>query len=71
MFIFLTMLNGVNAFGLRTDYSINTEFKPDTTPLDVFMVLFMVCTIEIVVLKIMVDDDGTLPDEIPSSITQN
>lgn len=71
MFQFLSMLNNVNGLGLRTEYPINTQYKQDTTPLDVFMALFMFCTIEIVVLKIMVLDDNASTEEPHSSLSQN
>lgn len=65
--LFLSLLNSVNDLALRTDYPFGPEYRHNTTHLDVFMALFMVCTFEIVVLKIMVSDDTPLPEEHDSN----
>lgn len=58
MLLFL-FLSGVDGLGLRDDYYGGTNYRHDTSHLDVFMALFMMCTIEIVVLKIMISDNLT------------
>lgn len=61
--LFLSLLSSVDALGLRTDYPFGPQYRHNTTHLDIFMAIFMVCTFEIVILKIMVSDDTTLPEE--------
>lgn len=70
IFLLLSLFNSVNGLGLRTDYPFGTPYRHDTTHLDVFMALFMICTIEIVLLKIMVTQEISMPEEPESSETQ-
>nr|CAI5839867.1 unnamed protein product [Callosobruchus analis] len=41
----------------RQDYPPGIELQPNMIHIDVFMALFMVCALEVVVLKTMVFDD--------------
>lgn len=63
MFLFSRWLNGGNGMVLGSDNSYYTHHKEDIMHLDVFMALFMVCTIEIVVLKIMLFDETVLQED--------
>lgn len=70
MFLFLSLFYSVNSLGLRADYPFGTTYRHDGTHLDVFMALFMVCTIEIVLLKIMVTDEISLSEEPETNESQ-
>ncbi|KAG5882328.1 hypothetical protein JTB14_037613 [Gonioctena quinquepunctata] len=58
MFLFPFILGGVENLATKGDYPPGTSFRPNTTYMDIFMALFMVCAIEVVVLKIMVFDES-------------
>lgn len=69
MFLFVGLLNGLDGFGLKYDQPGGTQFRQDATHLDIFMALFMVCTIEIVVLKIMdLQEQNDIEENDSSSI---
>lgn len=58
MFLFCSILSSVENLGMRGDYPPGTAFRRDTTHMDVFMALFMICAIEIVVLRIAIFDES-------------
>lgn len=56
MFLLFIILNSVDGLGQRSDYPPGTILRHNTTHMDVFMALFMMCAIEVVILKIMIVD---------------
>lgn len=63
MFLLSNFLNDVDGLGLTSDYPGYTEDSYNATHLDVFMALFMICTIEIILLKVMFSDEITSPED--------
>lgn len=51
------LLTGMQHIGVKGDDPPGTQLKTNTTHLDVFMLLFMLCTLEVVVVKIMTYDE--------------
>ncbi|CAG9766047.1 unnamed protein product [Ceutorhynchus assimilis] len=57
--------------GVKGDYPPGTKFKTDTTHLDVFMLLFMLCTLEVVVLKIISYEEDNERHGISSTVRRS
>lgn len=57
------MICNLDGFVLKDEYRDGIQYRHEAGHLDVFMALFMVCTIEIVVLKIMIFDEAAPEEE--------
>lgn len=57
--------NSIQAISSKGDYPPGTRFRQSTTHLDVFMAMFMVCAIEVVIVKILTFEESR--DDRPSS----
>lgn len=63
LFLFSSFMGGVDVLRIRGDDGSGAPYRYDTTHIDVFMALFMICTIEIVVLKVMIINESTSSEE--------
>lgn len=57
MFLWCLLVNSVENLGTKGDYPPGTSFRHSTTHMDIFMALFMMCAIEVVVLKILTHEE--------------
>lgn len=57
MFIWPLLCSGIQAISTKGDYPPGARFRQNTTHLDVFMAMLMVVTIEVVILKIMTQEE--------------
>lgn len=47
----------VEGLGMKGDYPPGF-YRPNSTHMDIFMALFMICAIEVVIMKILMFDEG-------------
>lgn len=65
MFLWPLFSSSIQAITSKGEYPPGTRFRQSTTHLDIFMAMFMVCTIEVVILKILTQEETQ--DDRPSS----
>ena len=65
--VFLSMLCSANSLGMKDDYPPGSHPRNNTTHMDIFMALFMMCAIEVVIIKIMTYDEFSVEERRSSA----